>query len=360
MASWRLVNVEPIGRALEHAGLMLDTRHFHRLIDFIRDVRFEERHMDVCFGCSHYLSFDYEREIRDNYFLCGAGLCVASILHNGDIYGCLDIERRRNSCRAILKWTIWQRFGIADSNGLGRTEHRNAADVSNVMKDGSVPVIRRILGISRWTNLAYATSAILERTRSMDRGAPFCEVCGKEFKDDESFCSKCGAQRSMEQYEYLEPNTWPVEPNGSHFCFRCGCALAENSLACPSCGVRRNQNEGIEYKPSFSGGYPHLSIDYENRCENCHSPLNQGDRYCRICGTKRGEGPFEPYENVTVCIYGPMPVKCVHRCERCGYKWSTVLMVDDERYCPRCGGKATVHVASARTTSIMGKLFKKN
>ena len=50
--------------------------------------------MDVCFGCSHYLSFEYEHELRDNYFICGSGIYVGSILCNGDIYSCLDIERR--------------------------------------------------------------------------------------------------------------------------------------------------------------------------------------------------------------------------------------------------------------------------
>lgn len=50
--------------------------------------------MEVCFGCSHYLSYEAEREVRDNYFICGSGIMVASILCNGDIFSCVDIERR--------------------------------------------------------------------------------------------------------------------------------------------------------------------------------------------------------------------------------------------------------------------------
>ena len=50
--------------------------------------------MDVRFGCSHYLSYEYEHEVRDYYFICGSGIYVGSILCNGDIYSCLDIERR--------------------------------------------------------------------------------------------------------------------------------------------------------------------------------------------------------------------------------------------------------------------------
>jgi radical SAM protein with 4Fe4S-binding SPASM domain len=48
----------------------------------------------VTYGCSHYLTEEFERTVRDNYFICGSGIFVASILCNGDIYSCMDIERR--------------------------------------------------------------------------------------------------------------------------------------------------------------------------------------------------------------------------------------------------------------------------
>ena len=93
--SWRVINVEPIGRALDNQDMMLSKEEIYKLLDYIRDKRFDnDNPMDVCFGCSHYVSFDYEREIRDFYFECGAGTHVLSILCNGDIYSCLDIERR--------------------------------------------------------------------------------------------------------------------------------------------------------------------------------------------------------------------------------------------------------------------------
>ena len=95
VASWRVINIEPIGRALMHRELLLDRDEMMVLYDFIREKRYaNDTPMDVCYGCSHYLSFDYEHELRDNYFLCGSGIYVASILYNGDIYSCLDIERR--------------------------------------------------------------------------------------------------------------------------------------------------------------------------------------------------------------------------------------------------------------------------
>ncbi len=93
--SWRVVNVDPIGRAELDDELFLSRDEIIKLNEFIREKRFNpDNPMDVCYGCSHYLSYEYERETRDFYFQCGAGTTIASILHNGDIYGCLDIERR--------------------------------------------------------------------------------------------------------------------------------------------------------------------------------------------------------------------------------------------------------------------------
>lgn len=93
--SWRVINIEPIGRALENKELLLSYDEFISLLNFIREKRYsKDTPMDVHFGCSHYLSYEYEHEVRDNYFLCGSGIYVGSILCNGDIYSCLDIERR--------------------------------------------------------------------------------------------------------------------------------------------------------------------------------------------------------------------------------------------------------------------------
>ncbi len=93
--SWRLVNVEPIGRAAGSDGLLLEQDGYLRLLRFIREKRFDpENPMEVTFGCSHYVTVPFENMVRKHYFLCGSGIFVASVLVNGDIYSCMDIQRR--------------------------------------------------------------------------------------------------------------------------------------------------------------------------------------------------------------------------------------------------------------------------
>lgn len=95
--SWRLVNIEPIGRAAMQPEILLNAAEIKGLFEFIREKRFDQsNNMEVTYGCSHFVTFDFEREIRDYYFQCGAGTFVASIMANGDIGACLDIERRKD------------------------------------------------------------------------------------------------------------------------------------------------------------------------------------------------------------------------------------------------------------------------
>ena len=77
-------------------------------------------------------------------------------------------------------------------------------------------------------------------------------------------------------------------------------------------------------------------------CENCHECYIEGDKYCRFCGAPMGE-PYYIDEDFA-CIYGPAPMRRLHKCGTCGYAWETDYMVDDERFCPKCGGSAPYEV----------------
>ena len=116
--SWRITNIDPIGRAQINNDLLLSTEEIHELLSFIRNMRYsQDVNMEVTYGCSHFLTYDYEREVRDFYFQCGAGILVGSVMANGDIGACLDIERRKDLVQGnIYKddfMTIWNnRFEV--------------------------------------------------------------------------------------------------------------------------------------------------------------------------------------------------------------------------------------------------------
>ena len=90
--SWRVINIEPMGRAKQYPDLLLTKEDYRTMFEFIRNKRIAGE--PVCYGCSHYLGMEYEREVRDWYYHCTAGTYIASIMANGDITACLDIERR--------------------------------------------------------------------------------------------------------------------------------------------------------------------------------------------------------------------------------------------------------------------------
>ena len=73
-------------------------------------------------------------------------------------------------------------------------------------------------------------------------------------------------------------------------------------------------------------------------CANCGKSYIEGDKYCRYCGAPMGQPEY--IDNTIECIYGPPPVKRVHVCKKCGFRWETGLMIDNERWCPECGGPA--------------------
>ena len=89
--SWMIINIEPIGRALLNPELLLTSEDYRYLFSYISEQRKNSK--SVSYGCSHFLGMEYEKDVRDWYFMCGAGITVASVMANGDITACLDIEK---------------------------------------------------------------------------------------------------------------------------------------------------------------------------------------------------------------------------------------------------------------------------
>lgn len=132
IVSWRVINVDPIGRAKENNEILLDAKDYLYLWDFIKEKRNENK-LNVEYGCSHYLDLDYEKEIRDTYFICTAGLYVASILSNGDISVCPNVERRPEFIQGNIKTDnfvdIWEnKFKIFRNEDRTKCEQCSKCD----------------------------------------------------------------------------------------------------------------------------------------------------------------------------------------------------------------------------------------
>lgn len=120
--SWRVINIEPIGRARQHPELLLDREGWKQLLAFISEKR-EFSDFPVTYGCAHYLgeTLERERRLRPWPFTCLAGTGVASVAYNGDILSCLSIEHRPELIQGNIR-----RDDFSDVWRRGFTQYRNA------------------------------------------------------------------------------------------------------------------------------------------------------------------------------------------------------------------------------------------
>ena len=88
---WRLFTIAPIGRAMENAELQLNRQQVEEMFQFVTDTR-REGTVDLKFSCEAYTG-KYEESVRDSYFFCRAGINIGSVLINGDISACPNINR---------------------------------------------------------------------------------------------------------------------------------------------------------------------------------------------------------------------------------------------------------------------------
>lgn len=89
--AWRLFTIIPIGRAINNPDLFLTDTQFVFLMDFIVAAR-KSTEIDVKFSCEGYVG-RYESSVRDSYFFCRAGVNIGSVLIDGSISACPNIDR---------------------------------------------------------------------------------------------------------------------------------------------------------------------------------------------------------------------------------------------------------------------------
>ena len=105
---WRIFSIFPAGRAKHDERLNLTPEQFRYLMEFIRKTRKEGR-IELNYACEGFLG-GYETEVRDHFYMCNAGVTVASIRVNGDISGCTSV--RGNYAQGNIYrdsfWDVWQ------------------------------------------------------------------------------------------------------------------------------------------------------------------------------------------------------------------------------------------------------------
>lgn len=116
---WRLFTIIPIGRAEKEADLHLTKSEKVEMMEFIKAHREKEScsktksadsQIDVAFSCEGYLG-KYEEKVRPVRFFCHAGINIASVLIDGRISGCPNIDRDLFSQGNIYRdnfYDVWE------------------------------------------------------------------------------------------------------------------------------------------------------------------------------------------------------------------------------------------------------------
>ena len=89
--SIRVSFMDPIGRALDNLDLLLNREEILYITGFANKVNAKKKNTRIVWGCPHYLGKLLDRRV----FKCFTGQTAASILANGDIYVCPNVERRK-------------------------------------------------------------------------------------------------------------------------------------------------------------------------------------------------------------------------------------------------------------------------
>ncbi len=88
--SVRVSFMDPIGRALDNTDLLLTREEILYFTDLVNKCNSDTNGIKVIWGCPHFLG----NLLKGRRFYCFAGIYTASILFNGDIFVCPNVEHR--------------------------------------------------------------------------------------------------------------------------------------------------------------------------------------------------------------------------------------------------------------------------
>ena len=105
--NWRLITIDPMGRAAENPELLLTPEQHRQLLDYIREKRKQGLH--ISYSCEGFMP-EYELEVRDHLFHCAAGVSVASILIDGSISACTSVRGKYYQGNIYKDdfWDVWE------------------------------------------------------------------------------------------------------------------------------------------------------------------------------------------------------------------------------------------------------------
>jgi radical SAM enzyme (rSAM/lipoprotein system) len=136
--AWRLFTIVPIGRAKDNEELFLTDDHLKGMMDFISKCRIEHK-IDVKFSCEGFVG-DYELKVRDSYFFCRAGINIGSILIDGSISACPNIDRSFSQGNIYTDnfFEVWQKGFILfrDRNWTKKGKCADCKDFNSCLGNG--------------------------------------------------------------------------------------------------------------------------------------------------------------------------------------------------------------------------------
>jgi len=126
-SSWRLITIDRMGRG-GNPELWLGPAQVREMLDFIEDRRRALAQagdrFDIRYSCGGFLGVRREFTVRPGDGQCFAGLCIASILCDGQVSACPSLPRSwaQGSVREKRLSTIWnERFEQFRDRSWGKT-----------------------------------------------------------------------------------------------------------------------------------------------------------------------------------------------------------------------------------------------
>lgn len=224
---WRLASVDPIGRANDKSDILLSADDYDRLFDFISQKR-HENSMHIQYGCAHFVPERFDYDVRDMKYKCGAGIHVASVLSNGDIFSCIDTERRPELIQGNI---LYNDFCKVWENGFTEFVGEHRIHLSKKCSECNNREMCQGDAAHTWDYEKNEPQICLfellkeKRFNALNR----CGNCHRELLVDAKYCEYCGAKRGTGMYNLFDFNDrdfqtlyGPPPEKCSYRCLDCG------------------------------------------------------------------------------------------------------------------------------------------